>query len=243
MRAIERVIMGVLLAAAICGSAAFARSVGRDAAAGSGDVQLTAAPPQHAQSPHGIRAPLYPLLVGRPTVARETKKESTRPAPADASVLTSAPAAARVVVARPAVQRRTVKAVQHTRPKRAHVSVRPAPAAPAPHAPAPAQSEPRILANVPLTPTPTWKHVKGVGHGRLKNHPDDDSATPSLPEHHDQSGAPASPSTSPTITIVVLSPPPPPGDDLGYRPGNGNGHGHGHGHAYGRLKQTFNDHD
>jgi hypothetical protein len=244
MRGIERVITGILLVAAICGSAAFARSVGRDAATAAGDVQLTAAPPQHAQSPHGVRVPLYPLLADRPTVARVQKKDASRPSLADAPVLTSAPAAAavRVVVARPAVQRHdTVNPVQLTKPKPGHVTDRRAPAAPAP--PAPAQPEPRILAKVPLTPTPTWQHVKAVGHGRLKNRPDDDSATspPPSAQQHDQSGAPASPSTSPTITIVVLSPTPLSGDDVGNRAGNGNGNGHGH--AYGRLKQTFNDHD
>src|SRR5436190_14485721 len=83
MRGIERVITGILLAAAICGSAAFARSVGRDAATGAGDVQLTAAPPQHAQSPHGVRVPLYPLLAHPPTVARVAKRESPRPSLAD----------------------------------------------------------------------------------------------------------------------------------------------------------------
>src|SRR3954466_5147827 len=141
MRGIERVITGILLAAAICGSAAFARSVGRDAATGAGDVQLTAAPPRHAQSPHGVQVPLYPLLADPPSVAPVAEK-AARPSPADALALTSAPAipvqrsvARVVVVARPAVRRHSpVHPVQVTTPKQA--PVKPAPVKPAPVKPA-----------------------------------------------------------------------------------------------------------
>jgi|tagenome__1003787_1003787.scaffolds.fasta_scaffold20987585_1 hypothetical protein len=250
MRGIERVITGVLLAAAICGSAAFARSVGRDAAAGAGDLRLTVAPPQHAQSPHGVRAPLYPVLANRPTLAPRAGNKAPTPSLADAPVLTIAPAArvARVVRARPAADRpgpapsiRASKLTPKPHPASRQEPKRPAVSTPA--APAqPAETEPRILARVPLTRTPTWEHVKATGHGRLKNRPDDDDAAPAPPAQP-QTQQPGPPPSA-TITIVVLSPPPPSGDAEGGKwNGNGNGNGNGHGHAYGRLKQASDDHD
>jgi hypothetical protein len=239
MRPIERVITGILLAAAVCGSAVFARSVGREAVAGSGDVQLTAAPQQHARSPRGVQVPLYPLLAPKGVASHRIEspaKPVTRPTLAHTPVLRISPVApAPQVVAAPVVRRPVPTA---TRPKPVVQKPAPAspaaPAAPPPPAPAPAtpvqQPDSRILANAQLTPTPTWEHVKGSGHGRLKNHPDDDDNAAPV----QQPGPPASPSNE-TITVVVVPPAPPPAPSYD----NGNGHGH----AYGRLKQSFNDHD
>jgi hypothetical protein len=83
---------------------------------------------------------------------------------------------------------------------------------------------------VPLTPTPTWAHVKGIGHGKLKNHPDDEAGASPVQQ---QSGSLTTQSSS-TVTVVVLAPAP-------AAPSNDNGNGGGH--AYGRLKQGYNDHD
>jgi hypothetical protein len=237
MRGIERVIAGILLLVAVCGSAAFARSVGRDAVAGDeAGVQLVAAPPQHARSPHGVQVPLYPLLTDRPTLtpAKVAAKPAAKPSLADVPALTiSAPLATRrVVVARSAPRSSPPAAAPRPArpaPKPVVRQHRPVQAPPAP-TPQP-ESESRILAKVPLTPTPTWQHVKAVGHGRLKNHPDDDgSAAPAQ-----QQPQPPPPAPQPnTITIVVLTPAPPAASGPAGGPGNGNGH------AYGHLKHGLN---
>jgi hypothetical protein len=237
MRGIERVITGVLLVAAVCGSAAFARSVGHEAATGGGaEVQLTQAPPQHVQSARAVQVPLYPLLTDHPTAA--PAKPASKPSLADVPAVRSTPTPARRIVVTPILRRSTKPraSVQVPTPKPVVVQqpVRQAP--PTPATPT-QQSDSRILAKVPLTPMPTWEHVKGKGHGKLKNHPDDDaSATPG----EQQSGSLA-PQSSSTITLVTLSPSAQPAAENDNDNGNGNGNGHGHG--YGRLKHSGNDHD
>jgi hypothetical protein len=237
MRGIERVITGILLAVAICGAAAFARGADRDAAGGS-DVQLIAVPPQHARSAPPVPVPVYSLLTDRPTAAPVARTATLKPL-LQAPVLTSTPVL-RIATAPPGAHRRASAPVRKQQP--AHVRSRhvpkaapaPAPAQPAPAAPA-QQPPSRILAYVPPTPTlpATARHAKGLGHGRLKNHPDDDSAAPAAPaqQQPQPAPAPAPQPTSPTITVVPLTPSEP--------ASNGNGHGH----AYGRLKQDANDHD
>jgi hypothetical protein len=227
MRGIERVIAGILLAAAICGSAAFARGIGGEPG-GAGDVQLTAAPPQHALSSNAVRIPVYSLFPDREIASAPAKKPAPKVTLVARPMPVSVPAAppARVATRKPAPEavRRAPRA-----------TVAPAPPAPAPPVPVhPAtptpQSDSRILAKVPLTPTPAWTHAKGIGHGKLKNRADDaGAAAPVQPQQQQQSPAPQP--TSPTV--VVLSPAPQASGD------NGNGHGH----AYGRLKQNSDDHD
>jgi len=256
MRGIERVITGILLAVAVCGSAAFARSVGRDAAGGGAEVQLVAAPPQHAQSPRGVQVPLYPLLTDR----KAAKPAATKPSKPSLSDIVSTPAAApahRIVVARPAVRRHSLAPSTHAVIAKAPIRVRPVKPAPVaqPHAPAAApaatpppgptpapaprqESDSRILAKVPLSPAPTWAHVKG-GPGRLKSHPDGDG--PDTPAQQPAPSPSSTPTAGPTITILVVSPGAQHGPDNGN--GNSGDNGNGHGHAYGRLKQGQNDHD
>ncbi len=174
MRGIQRVITGILLAAAICGSAAFARSVGRDAAVGAGDVQLAAAPPQHAQSPHDVRVRLYPLLAHGPTVAAPVAKETSRPSLADAPVLTGPSAAPveQMVLARPAVR-------GHSPPVPVH-----APSADAPSADAPSADSPS--ADAPSADGPTVQLPKPSAPGSVPA-----PAAPSAPS------APATPAPAP----------------------------------------------
>jgi hypothetical protein len=235
MRGIERVITGILLVAAVCGSAAFARSVGHEAAGGGADVQLTAAPPQHAQGARAVQVPLYPLLTDHPVAT--PAKPARKPSLADTPVFSQAPTPTRRIVVTPVVRRTATPArvsVRAPKPKPAVVRhqqpAQKAPAAPARPTPT-QQSASRILAKVPLTPTPTWEHVKGIGHGKLRNHPDEETAAPPAQQ---QSGS-LTPQSSPSITLVTLSPSAPPAAS--------NDNGNGHGHAYGRLKQSVNDHD
>src|SRR5262245_53052523 len=148
MRGIERVIAGILLAVAICGSAAFARGIGGEPG-GDGDVQLTAAPPQHALSPHGVRVPVYSFVTDREIATAPTKK----PVSTLSFVQPPSPLRAGAPAARPThVPPRKPVPVTSRRVPRARVApapaAPPAPSRPAPAQPAPPQPDARILATV-----------------------------------------------------------------------------------------------
>jgi hypothetical protein len=218
MRGIERVLAGILLVAAVCGAAAFARGLGRAPAPepSASELRLAAPAPQHARSPGTIRIPLFPPLVRQPgpgqRPAAHTPPAHTPPAhippahtppghlPAAPALRVAAPVLRVVPVSRPAARpvpkpSATGGRLHLTTPVVRHVPDIGAPQAPAPAPPAPLPA-PAPAAPAPAPAAPAQQDASRV---LASSPPPPPAATPDPPAKDDDGHG----DDSPRVTVVV----------------------------------------